>query len=164
MNVEVLEKTNSDAPFGINYPNPMPPFGSPLYRSSQVKITVQRDFAETRPAEWFIAGVARSLARIVLLSTGHPLSTNEKAVDLTAMILGYQYFIAGADKKSTDWANPHWLATPFMLLLGFLFIPGRVKRTERMSVLSEDEALFAWNYLDKVYSQYKFRMANQSRD
>src|SRR5438045_1253669 len=52
---------------------------------------IRRSFAEARSYNEFAMTVAHELSHIVLDSIHHPLRTEEKAVDLTAMILGFSY-------------------------------------------------------------------------
>jgi hypothetical protein len=48
-----------------------------------------------------IFAAIRRVSHVVLFSIGHRLQDDEKAVDLTAMILGYQYDICDAEFTET---------------------------------------------------------------
>jgi hypothetical protein len=74
---------------------------------------VRRDLLETKPFGWVVAGFAHELSHVVLFSIGHPLQHEEKAVDLTAMILGYPTFVEGAEITATK----GWLASILLVLL-----------------------------------------------
>jgi hypothetical protein len=85
-------------PMWIETPNAMPPYGTAAFRRTRVWIYIRRDILNGKPFEWLVAGIAHELSHVVLFSIGHPLQHNEKAVDLTAMILGYQNFVVNAER------------------------------------------------------------------
>jgi hypothetical protein len=70
------------------------------------------------------AGFAHELAHVVLCSINHKLQEDEKAVDLTAMILGYDKFMSKATSTMTEWVgfNTTRYRTEW---LGYLTIPER---------------------------------------
>jgi hypothetical protein len=91
-----------------------------------------------------------SQTHVVLYAIGHPLKDDEKAVELTAMILGFQNFIGAAENVTKEGAGLASLATLFLLPLGFLFVPGSRTRKERLGYLTSDEAYFARGYLHEL--------------
>jgi hypothetical protein len=108
---------------------------------------VRRDLLETKPFGWIVAGFAHELSHVVLFSIKHPLQHEEKAVDLTAMILGYLTFIESAEVT----VRSGWLSSIIMALLlaplGVLFWAGTSKQTTRLGYLTKSEAAFARNLL-----------------
>jgi len=112
---------------------------------------------KTKPFNWVVAGFAHELSHVVLFSIGHGLQHEEKAVDLTAMILGYQQFIVGAEQTTTK-GGGLWsvLLTIVLLPFGILFRPGSSTETSRLGYLTREEAQFAWRYLTHV-AKYQAR-------
>jgi len=172
--VEASEKTN---PMWIELPAQMPAYGTHEFRQTRVVVNVRKELIETKPFGWVVAGFAHELSHVVLFSIGHALQDEEKAVDLTAMILGYQTFIAGAQIKTTYgrlwpainmafwislgvffWRNARqdesWsLPLIFALILtpwAISFWRGSSNKTERLGYLTPDEAKFARKHLARV--------------
>jgi hypothetical protein len=52
---------------------------------------ISKEFAGTTPYYQFAMAVAHELSHVVLDAINHPLRKEEKAVDLTAMLLGFSY-------------------------------------------------------------------------
>jgi hypothetical protein len=112
-----------------------------------VIVNARRDLLETKPFTWVVAGFAHELSHVVLFAIGHPLQHEEKAVDLTAMILGYQVFVTDAEVTRTEGA---WLSALLMMLLlplGVLFWRGTSTKTQRLGYLTTAEAQFARSQL-----------------
>ena len=81
----------------VELPRPMPSYGSPAFRATRVVVNARAvDLAE-RSFVWVVAGFAHELAHVVLSAIDHRLQYDERAVDLTAMALGYQAFIGDAE-------------------------------------------------------------------
>ena len=101
------------------------------------------------PFDWIVAGFAHELAHVVLCSINHKLQKDEKAVDLTAMILGYDKFMMMANDTTTEWVgcNTTQQKTEW---LGYLTIPERqfagtyIQKLRKKKLKSEKlEARFA---------------------
>lgn len=145
--LRIVDLPQQSAPMWIETPAKMPPYGTSEFRNSRVIVNVRRDLLETRPFGWIVAGFAHELSHVVLFSIGHPLLHEEKAVDLTAMILGYPTFVESAEVTVTK----GWLTSTVMAILlaplGILFWAGTSKQTTRLGYLTKSEAAFARNLL-----------------
>jgi hypothetical protein len=130
--LRIVNSTDPSPPMWIETPRRMPPFGTAEFRRVRVVVNVRRDLLEAKPFIWVVAGFAHEPSHVVLFSIGHPLQHEEKAVDLTAMILGYQFFVAHADITKTE---GRWLSALLMLLLlplGVLFWRGSSTKTNAL--------------------------------
>ncbi len=81
-----------NTPAWVQRPIPMPIFGTREFNRTQVTIYIRKSYLAEAPAGAVIVAAAHELAHIVLDSLDHPLRETEEAVDLTAMLLGYQCF------------------------------------------------------------------------
>ena len=147
--LRITQKSNGDALMWVETPAVMPPYGTDLFRRTQVVVNARRDVLETQPFQWIVASFAHELAHVVLFSIGHPLQNEEKAVDLTAMILGYEQFILVSEQQTTKRKGSYW-GTATGLLFGVVYLPGSETRTERLGYLSADEARAASRYLARA--------------
>jgi hypothetical protein len=100
--LRIVNSSEDPHPMWIETPKPMPTFGTTAFRNIRVIVNARRDWIESSPFGWVVAGFAHELAHVVLFSIGHPLQLEEKAVDLTAMLLGFQKFITSADRIQRD--------------------------------------------------------------
>jgi hypothetical protein len=101
MNVDVgltLHWTNGPPPKGlemakawIKLPKPMPYYGTPAFKDLKLDIFILKSFATESTYHQFTIAVAHELSHVVLESIEHPLRSQEPAVDLTAMLLGFSY-------------------------------------------------------------------------
>ena len=96
--LRIVDSIGPSAPMWIETPRPMPAYGTEQFRRVRVIVNAWRDVLETKPFGWIVAGFAHELSHVVLFATGHALQHEEKAVDLTAMILGFQNFVVEAEK------------------------------------------------------------------
>ena len=98
MNVEVKLRVgwvnsggqNKDAPAWVQLPHNMPPYGSTAFKDLTITIFIRKSFLERSKYDQAAITVAHELSHIVLESINHPLRREEKAVDLTAMLLGFR--------------------------------------------------------------------------
>jgi hypothetical protein len=129
----------------VEIPEPMPAFGTEEFKQTRVIVNARRDILETKPFDWVVAGFAHELSHVVLSSVGHRLQHDEKAVDLTAMILGYQRYIGDAEVTETK------LSWPLTLLFGVMYWQ---EEKWRLGYLTSTEGLAACQYLAKIgYAQ-----------
>jgi hypothetical protein len=97
MNVNVrltlhwTDQVRGDAPAWVLLPEKMPYYGTPEFAKIGVHMFIRKSFAEARPYNEFAMAIAHEFSHVVLDSIHHPLRREEKAVDLTAMILGFSY-------------------------------------------------------------------------
>jgi uncharacterized protein YecT (DUF1311 family) len=96
MNVEVKLKVgwvnsggNENAPAWIKLPSEMPIYGSRQFREMTLEVFFRKSFLEQSTYDQVASAVAHELSHVVLESIRHPLRKCEKAVDLTAMLLGF---------------------------------------------------------------------------
>jgi hypothetical protein len=99
---------SGDPPMWIETPKKMPAFGTDDFRRTRVVVNARLDVLYGRPFTWVVAGFAHELSHVVLYCIGHPLQHDEKAVDLTAMILGFGDFIVNTEIIFGR-GDRHWL-------------------------------------------------------
>ena len=139
--------TLNAAPMWIEMPHPMPRYGTDAFRNTRAIVNVRRDFLDSSPFTWIVTGFAHELSHVVLASAGHRLQDDEKAVDLTAMVLGYEAFVADAEVTKHHGLLSSALLALLMLPLGVLFWKGGSTETQRVGYLTTAEAQFAQQYL-----------------
>ena len=127
--LRIVNATGPSSPMWIETPARMPPFGTAEFRRTRVVVNVRRDLLDTKPFTWFVAGFAHECSHVVLSSIGHELQHDEKAVDLTTMILGYQSFIADAEVTTTEGTLRSVLMAILLLPLGVFFWGGTTRKT-----------------------------------
>jgi len=143
--LRIVDRRETSAPMWIEIPEPMPAFGTAKFKQTSVTVNVRRDILKTKPFSWVIAGFAHELSHVVLSSVGHRLQHDEKAVELTAMILGYQRYIGDAEVTETKFS---W---PLVLLFGVMYWH---KEKLRLGYLTSSEARAARRYLTQIgYAQ-----------
>ena len=148
--LRIVDRPETSPPMWIETPKAMPIYGTAEFNNVRAIVNVRRDILETKPFPWIVAGFAHELSHVVLFSMGHELQHDEKAVDLTAMILGYRRYISDAEVTKTKGAL---LSTLLMLLLlpfGIMFWAGTQKEKWRLGYLTSAEALAASQYLAKI--------------
>jgi hypothetical protein len=70
-------------------PDKLPYYGTPEFKKTKIDMYIRRSFANSEPYDRFAIAVAHEFSHVILNSIHHPLRHEEKAVDLTAMILGF---------------------------------------------------------------------------
>lgn len=148
--LRIVQSAAPSPPMWIETPDPMPAFGTPEFERTRVIVNVRRDLLETKPFIWIVAGFAHELSHVVLFSIGHSLQHEEKAVDLTAMILGYQRFIVDAENTIAEKSIWSVLMTLALLPFGIFFWRGAAYKTDRLGYLTSAEAAFARRYLARI--------------
>jgi hypothetical protein len=78
-----------DAPAWVTLPVDMPPYGSKAFRELRLEMCFRRPFLERSTYDQASSAIAHELSHVILESIKHPLRKCEKAVDLTAMLLGF---------------------------------------------------------------------------
>ena len=76
----------------IEMPTSMPPYGSHAFKKLHLTVYLRNEFIKSAPFECVVFTIAHEMAHVVLDSIGHPLCRDERAVDITAMILGFAEF------------------------------------------------------------------------
>jgi hypothetical protein len=80
---------NPASPAWIRMPNPMPPYGTKAFKNVVATLYIRKEFFGDYNFESIVCAIAHEMSHVILEATGHPLSDNEKAVDLTAMLSGF---------------------------------------------------------------------------
>ena len=88
-----------DKPAWIELPPNMPFPGTDAFRKLKLKMFFRKSFLEESSYDQVAVTVAHELSHIVLDSIRHPLREEEKAVDLTAMLLGFRLLYRSACHK-----------------------------------------------------------------
>jgi hypothetical protein len=106
MNIEVRLRVGwvnrggpKGAPAWINLPETMPTYGSNAFREMTLTIFFRKSFLEGSTYDQATIAIAHELSHVILDSIGHPLRRVEKAVDLTAMMLGFRLLYQSACYK-----------------------------------------------------------------
>jgi hypothetical protein len=90
--LRIVDKIDDARPMSIEISKPVPRIGTKEFKNFRVIVNVQREIVDTKPFDWIVAGFAHELSHVVLFSIDHKLQDEEKAVDLTSMILGFDVF------------------------------------------------------------------------
>ena len=94
------EGSRRDAPAWVNVPEEMPTYGSLAFKKLILDLCLRRSFLEQGTYDQIAITIAHELSHIVLDSINHPLRGCEKAVDLTAMLLGFRrLYVSGCDRN-----------------------------------------------------------------
>jgi hypothetical protein len=86
-------KDNPDAPAWVELPvhlGDMPYHGTAAFKSAKLNLFFRKSFLDRSEYDEVAMAIAHELSHVVLASIRHPLWKEEKAVDLTAMILGFR--------------------------------------------------------------------------
>jgi hypothetical protein len=96
---------NSGGPVGspawINLPKLMPIYGTDDFRRLTLTMFLRKSFLESSSYERIAMAIAHELSHVILEAVRHPLRHYEKAVDLTAMLLGFRrLYVSGSAKAN----------------------------------------------------------------
>jgi hypothetical protein len=129
-----------NAPAWVSYPKPLPRFGTDAFKQTLVTVYLRKSFLADNDFESVVMAIAHELAHIVLFGIGHPLEDDEIAVDLTAMLLGYQdFFLAGCHREIHPKSAGEYLSRFFQRR-----IEGVERRTfQTLGYLTPEEVRFA---------------------
>jgi hypothetical protein len=133
-----------DAPAWVVMPEKMPFYGTKEFRDLTIQMYFRKSFLQTSGYDQIAIAVAHELSHIVLDSMNHPLRTCEKAVDLTAMLLGFSglYESGGHTEKRSGNTIRHahlgYLTADELQTAYRLLTPGklRLKTKGRRAVLA----------------------------
>ena len=110
-------KDGREAPAWIRMPQRMPPYGTAAFRDLQLTMFIRKSFLAQSAYDEAAVAIAHEFSHVVLESIGHPLREEEKAVDLTAMLLGFRllyktacykelHYYGGVTRKWLGYLNP----------------------------------------------------------
>jgi hypothetical protein len=77
----------------ISVPKEMPAYGTKAFKDMRQDLYLRRSFLQRSSLDRIAIAIAHELSHVVLDSIHHPLRGCEKAVDLTAMLLGFRAII-----------------------------------------------------------------------
>ena len=125
--LRIVDKIDDAHPMSIEFSKPVPGIGTKEFKNYRVIVNAGREIFDTKPFDWIVAGFAHELSHIVLFLIGHRLQEEEKAVDLTSMILGFDKFLVNAKRSTSDttWRAGLSRTTTKTEWLGYLTIPER---------------------------------------
>ena len=81
----------TSARVGFNIPPLMPYYGTSEFKALKMDMFILKSFRDKSTWDEFAIVVAHELSHVILNSIAHQLRDEEKAVDLTAMLLGFSY-------------------------------------------------------------------------
>ncbi|MGD0184295.1 MAG: hypothetical protein ABSC25_03490 [Roseiarcus sp.] len=145
--LRIVDAPEPSPPMWIETPQPMPAYGAAGFRNARVIVNARRDALEAKSFVWVVAGFSHELSHVVLFAIGHRLQRDEKAVDLTAMILGYPSFVGAAEIARSQGLVWSILLAIALLPAGVLFWRGPPRKTWRLGYLTRAEAAAARDYL-----------------
>jgi len=97
------QSQQKDAPAWVQLPrlpDKLPFYGTKAFKETSLKIFFRKPFLERHTYDQVAIVIAHELSHVVLDSIRHPLHREEKAVDLTAMLLGFRLlYLSGAHKE-----------------------------------------------------------------
>jgi hypothetical protein len=79
-----------ERPARVQFPDPMPLINSQAFNQLLITMYLRKSFLEANQFERTVMIIAHEMSHLVLEGLRHPLRTEEVAVDLTAMLLGYR--------------------------------------------------------------------------
>jgi hypothetical protein len=92
--------SQKDAPAWVELPPKMPLYGTKAFQEMTLTICFRKSFLEQSAYDQVAMAISHELSHIVLDSIEHPLRREEKAVDLTAMLLGFRLlYVSGCYKE-----------------------------------------------------------------
>jgi hypothetical protein len=145
--LRIVELPDASRPMWVELPVPMPMFGSRAFRDARVVVNARAADLAERSFVWVVAGFAHELAHVVLSGAGHRLRHDERAVDLTAMALGYQAFVGDAEITRSEGLVWSIALAALLLPFGVVFWRPPRRRTLRLGYLTRGEAAAARQYL-----------------
>jgi hypothetical protein len=96
----------------VKMPHEMPPFGSSAFRELRLDIFLRKSFLAQSTYDQAAIAIAHELSHVVLDAIRNPLRRCEKAVDLTAMLLGFRKLYASGtyqERRSRNGVTMHML-------------------------------------------------------
>jgi hypothetical protein len=140
--LRIVEGPAGDPLMWVEMPEPMPIYGSAEFRRVRVIVNARR-YTLHRSFACAVAGFSHELSHVVLAAMRHRLRADEKAVDLAAMLLGYQAFVGNAEFTQSKGALQSLLLTMLLLPFGLLVWRGPAQRIWRLGALTHAEAAAA---------------------
>ncbi len=95
----------ANAPAWIRMPEDMPLYGTKAFRELKLTMYIRKSFLDESTYDQIAIMVAHELSHVVLNSIKHSLRGCEKAVDLTAMLLGFSRLYEAASHTHKRYGN-----------------------------------------------------------
>ena len=128
----------------VTLPAPMPLYGTKEFRQSRFDVYIRKSEILQSPFEIVVALMAHELSHILLDAIYHPLRRQEVAVDLTAMILGYDRFFSVEHAIVEEVPRVDILARVFKWFVGRELTGTEVSYQRHISgYMSAEEIVFA---------------------
>lgn len=125
------------APAWVEKPVTMPMYGTAEFRQKIVTVYIRKTFLAEVPFDTVVIAIAHELCHVVLEAINHPLRTEEEAVDLTAMLLGFRdFYVTGCRVMR---AQP---SSPIDKLIGY-----QAYQTSSLGYLTQEEISHAATYM-----------------
>jgi hypothetical protein len=141
----VKEGPMKEALAWVELPPELPPYGSEAFRETRLDMYVRLPFLDESIHDQAAIVIAHELSHIVLESIGHPLRKCEKAVDLTAMLLGFRRLYVLGSHKARRLQNGIQIRD-----LGYL-TQDEVKLANRL--LARDHLHRTWASIKRVFAR-----------
>lgn len=183
---------NPNALAWIEIPQKMPYYGTAAFKKLKLDIFMMKPFVETKPYDEFAITVAHELSHVVLKSIEHPLRNEEKAVDLTAMLLGFSYLYRKAAHTSrwindTTIQNSHlgylsereisraskilvpyrmrasWATLKWANRAGWATLKRAKANAARLTILGVFAAVVAFVIISALWDRYQLALAEETR-
>lgn len=135
---------SEDAPAWVEVPPQMPLYGSKEFREMTIQVYFRKSFLAQSTYDQVAIVVAHELSHVVLDSIWHPLRRCEKAVDLTAMVLGFRRLYASGSYKEYRSYN-----STSSRQLGYLS-PQEVQLVNQ--ALARDQPSWAWELANRIFA------------
>lgn len=156
-------------------PRSMPYYGTAAFKDTTIKMFIRKSFLEQSTYAKATIAIAHELSHIVLDSIQHPLRREEKAVDLTAMLLGFGHLYESACYSiervdlfnNATWARLGYLSPGELRIASRILVPARwcavnkLKRTARRykRLLIFVGAFVAWLGVTALYEKWQLHEA-----
>lgn len=132
-------KDRSKSPAWVEMPANMPLYGSSEFKTLSIRMFLRKDFLEANSYDKIAIAIAHELSHVVLDSIHHPLRTEEKAVDLTAMLLGFSrlYMVAAHTSKG----RLGYLTSSELSVATRILVPTRFRLARALSIFVQSLAV-----------------------
>jgi hypothetical protein len=134
------------APAWVSTPREMPYYGTAAFKEMKIKMFLRKSFLEKSTYDQIAIAISHELSHVVLDSIRHPLRSEEKAVDLTAMMLGFCNIYELAAYKEKQWggfteiSHLGYLSRGELQTASQILIPTRVRLISTLREMAKNSA------------------------
>jgi hypothetical protein len=129
----------TEAPAWVEIPANVPYYGTPEFKKLLITVCIRKEFIRRTGYEQLAIAIAHELSHVVLDSIHHPLRKEEKAVDLTAMLLGFSHLYLTAAHTSNSQIG--YLTATELKIATRMLVPTRLRIARKASLLIQQFAL-----------------------